>query len=265
MHYAFTENLVSTPRSNTPAQAGSLTASRTSLPPRGSKHDITIDQQQIEEMRREHEANAQNQVDEIKAKSHQMIALLQSQLADAKQQVAEKERLEAELGGTNKQLLETKLLCDELNKKLREENSALLETLQQREEELKSTVETQLLPVTSVTFSPAQSPMHSVSTVPLVAMDEVMDDSQILIAGDSAMDERSNVSLEKSFVSMDPAPLGSPLQQSGLISGEGSFVGMRPSSNFRHQSSPPHYSLSMLAVSRLSHHSSQVSFVQWKK
>lgn len=255
--------MVSTPRSNTPAQAGSLTASRTSLPPRGSKHDITIDQQQIEEMRREHEAKAQNQVDEIKAKSRQMIALLQSQLADAKQQVAEKERLEAELGGTNKQLLEAKLICDELNKNvssLREENSALLETLQQREEELKSTVETQLLPVSSVTFSPAQSPMQSVSTVPLVAMDEVMDDSQILIAGDSAVDERSNVSLEKSFVSMDPAPLGSPLQQSGLISGEGSFVGVRPSSNFRHQSSPPHYSLSMLAVSRLSHHSSQVSF-----
>lgn len=256
--------MVSTPRSNTPAQAGSLTASRTSLPPRGSKHDITIDQQQIEEMRRD-EGKAQNQVDEIKAKSRRMIALLQSQLADAKQQVAEKERLEAELRGTNEQLLERKLICDELNKNvssLKEENSALLETLQQREE---STVENQLLPVSSVTFSPAQSPMQSVSTVPLVAMDEVMDDSQILIAGDSAVDERSNVSLEKSFVSMDPAPLGSPLQQSGLISGEGSFVGVRPSSNFRHQSSPPHYSLSMLAVSRLSHHSSQVSFVQWKK
>lgn len=234
---------------------------------------------QIEELRRECEAKENKALSQI-AKSRKMVALLQSQLEDAKgKQAAEKERFESEISHLNEQLGKAQTLSDELDEErasLKEEKAALLEIIQQKEEELQqvkedvranaevdsllqySTLKHELLHSPSPSQQLQQSPMQSMSTIPLRALEEVLDvqsDSQLLTSGSVDM-ERSNVflsSLEQSVVSMDPAPVGSPLQ-SQLLSGGGSFVGVRPG-----QSSPPQYGL--LAMSRLSHHSSSTAQV----
>lgn len=255
---------------------GSSTGSKTSI----LRHDDAINEN---ELRKEFEAKeklAQIQNDEIKAKSRKMIALLQSQLTDVNsKKAAEKKEFEAEVGDLKEELERSRHINAELKEELanlREERNALLERIQQMEEELQQTKEELAMcssrdvdrrSVTSIAKSAVlgslsslhqmQSPLQSVSTVPMAAQEEEPFghiESQIFMSGD-------DLSPEQSVISMDPAPLGSPLQ-SGLLSDGGSFLG----ANFKQvapQSTPPQCSLSMLAMSRLSHHSStaQVSYL----
>lgn len=234
------------------------------------------------ELRKEFEAKeklAQIANEEIKAKSRKMVALLQSQLTDVNsKKAAEKKEFETEVSDLKEELERSQHVNAELEEELanlREERNSLLERLQQMEEELQRTRDelamfsSRDVDRRSVTAKSAvlgslssQSPLQSVSTVPMAAQEEEPFghiESQIFMSGDDLL--QSNVSPDQSVISMDPAPLGSPLLQSGLLSEAGSFLGM----NFKQvapQSTPPQCSLSMLAMSRLSHHSStaQVSY-----
>ena len=203
-----------------------------------------------------------------------MIALLQSQLTDVNsKKAAEKKEFEVEVSDLKEELERSRHVNTELEKELaslQEERNSLLERLQKMEEELQQTKEELAMWLSrdvdqhSIAKSAAlgslsslhqiQSPLQSVSTVPMAAQEEEPFghvESQIFMSGD---DLQSNGLSEQSVISMDPAPLGSPLQ-SGLLSDGGSFLG----ANFKQiapQSTPPQCSLPMLAMSRLSHHSS---------
>lgn len=201
-----------------------------------------------------------------------MIAILQSELADANsKRASEKEGFEAEVSSLKEQLNEAKCLNEELKAELASimaERAALLESTQQKEgelqqlrEELQASLDRPMfsrqhsaaIPMSGdmlgslSSFQHAQSPMQSVSTVPMVALEEGLyghHDSQALMSlADLIGDDRLS-SLEQSIISMDPAPLGSPLQSFPLSPCGGSLV--HP----------------MLAVSRLSHHSAMTQ-VRW--
>lgn len=252
--------------------------------PTTSQVSLSEQAAQIEELKRECEARerkAHDQVEDIKSKSQRMVALLQLQLTDTNSKVvSEKEKFETEIAELEEQLRQERALNEELNQtlaSLKDEVATLLESIRQKGEELEqvreelrinaeivSSQQQQQQPLTETPFlrpdmfstSPSeavQSPMQSLSTIPLRALEEEAFDS-------SADLEKSNVfplSLEHSLISMDPGPLGSPLQ-SQVPSGAGSFLGAPRSTPPFQASPPPHASLSMLAMSRLSHHSSSM-------
>ena len=266
----------------------SVTASGSPSPPPGFE--------KMEELKRECEAKerkAHQQMEDIKTKSRKMVALLQSQLADANSKVvSEKERLEAMLEELREQLSQEKNLNDELKEEiasLKDEVAKLLESLRQKELELEQAREklqadaetisslqqqqqeqhlkTPFLRPGTLSTSPSehpamQSPMESLSTIPLRALEEEITDSSIDITKSKVFP----LSVEQSEVSMmDPAPLGSPLQSQILLSGAGSFLEAPQSTPPLQSSPPPQCSLSMLAMSRLSHHSSSLPQVsQWR-
>lgn len=233
----------------------------------------------MEELKREYEAREQKalgQVEEIKTKSRKMVALLQSQLKEATGKLtSERGRLETEIAELKEQLTQERDVSKNLKEtvnSLKDEMAALLESIRQKEEEIEqlkqqlrehkemlssqkqcgtpSPLRSGLL---TATEQPVQSPMQSMSTIPLVALEEVlspqshMEDSQLLVSSSADMG-RSNaflpLSLEQSQISMDPAPLGSPLGQQLPNGGQAT--------------PPPQCTLSMLAMSRLSHHSSSM-------
>ena len=264
-------------------QTGSAVSSTASIP-KSIRHDMSVElRKEMEEKAKEwnvKEKKMQNQIEDIKAKSRKMIAILQSQLEDAyNKHDAEKEKLKTELEELKEQFNQTHTLNDELNTKLvdlEEEKMTLLGKLQQKEDEFQqmreeaaknlydipSHQESNLaIPKTyTLTQSPhePQSPLQSVNTMPLVTMEEVMDDK----LDSQTLDDKEDLfpsSFGQSFISMDPVPLGSPLQST---SGSVSFVGNKPKSNLQQnapQLSPPiQYNLSMLGGSRLSHYSSLV-------
>lgn len=241
---------------------------------------------------KEKERKLLEEIEAIKTKSHKIVASLQLKLADSDSRfTAQKDKLMAELSASREELAQAKRESVELGRKLvylEEEREKSLESLQEKvakiaqlEVELqKSTASISLtlspelqqekaLSIPSATPLPTNSPMQSVSTMPLVGLEEVFDReedndqqelSNILM---TSLDERSNLfpsSLEHSAVTMDPAPLGSPsfLGGGGGGGGGGSFVGGLFSNQQLQQSSPPtQCSLSMLAASRLSHYSTQ--------
>ncbi len=235
----------------------------------------------VDRLREEFEVKeklAQTQMEEIKAKSRKMIALLQSEVAGVNsKRAADKEGFENEIGDLRNKLTKAESVEKELSS-LKEEQAILLENSQQKDEELQQvkeklqaklenisshkhsaarTSKSQMLSSLS-SLQHAQSPMQSVSTVPMVALEEAPyghPDSQMLMSSADLMgDDQFPSSLEQSLISMDPAPLGSPLQ-SYPLSCAGSFEGVHPGLHIAPQSTPPQCSLSMLAVSRLSHNS----------
>ena len=263
-------------------KADSATASKTSLHRRSSAHDLELEyKNQLDKLREEYEAKekiSQSQIEEIKTKSRKKLALLQSQLTETNNKfTTEKKSFDAELNELMKQLEKLHGLnhqqgqeltsCNEENTNLQEKIRQLEEELQQVKEELRLSQQHSVTPnLKSDTMhsihSHGQSPMQSMSMIPLIALEEVLDDqpdSQVLMSGsaDLGMGETSEIfpaSLEQSAISMDPAPLGSPLQ-SPLHSGSESLRQVAP------QSSPPQCSISVLAMSRLSHHSSSMAHV----
>jgi hypothetical protein len=210
-------------------------------------------------------------------KSRKMVALLQSQLTDANsKRASEKEGLEAEVSELKEQLAKAQRLKEELEVELADlkaERAELLKSTQAELEQLRGELEGGLQRVPSAhqqrsgftpipksgdmlgslsSFQHAQSPMQSVSTVPMAALEEGLcghHASQILMSSSGLIGDDDQLSSleEQSIISMDPAPLGSPLQPFPLSPDAGSLAGMHP----------------MLAVSRLSHHST-MGQVGWK-
>ncbi len=261
------DTVVSPPLAVADKIADSASASKVSLQ-RSSGHDWKLEHQnQLDKLREEYEAReqkSQSQIDDIKTKSRKKIALLQSQLTDTTNKInTEKETFEAEISELKKQLEEAHNINTEQSQELAalsEKIRQMEEELQQVKEELKLSQHHSATPLKSEILQSIQSsyheqsPMQSMqSTIPLIAMEEVLDDqpdSQVLLSGSADLGMGDfPTSLEQSLISMDPAPLGSPLQSS-LHSHNGSLRHIAP------QSSPPQCSISMLAMSRLSHHSS---------
>lgn len=209
-----------------------------------------------------------------------MVALLQSQLTDANSKAAStREKLEAEVTKLREELGQEKDRNEELLQALaalRDEVANLEESLRQKGEELEEAREELRAIVSSqqeemsflrsqmLSERPAMSPMQSLSTIPLRALEEEGG------AAESSEDiEKSHVfplSLEQSEISVDPVPLGSPLR-SQVLSSAGSYMGApRSSPPLQPSSSPPaQCSLSMLAMSRLSHHSSSLPQVRVRR
>lgn len=212
------------------------------------------------------------QVEEIKVESRKTIINLQSQLDDANSKQMSEDKFETEFSDLNDKFTEAQQLNDELNKKL----SSLEDSIRQKEEELEqmreeiiskdykistppqqqsdSALSGLLMPDPTLPSAPARSPMESLSTMPLVAMDDILDGEP---SSPSLMSERSNMfpSIEQSVVSLDQHFLRSPMQSS-FLSGDGSCTAMQQlNSNLQQPGGIP-YGLSMLAGSRLSHHSS---------
>ena len=202
-----------------------------------------------------------------------MVALLQSELADASsKRTSEKEKLEAEVSELKERIGAAAHLSEEFQAELgdlKAGKATLQECVEQKEEELQqlreelrailerptsrqhhSAANTTPTPGGDMlgslsSFRHPQSPMQSVSTVPMAALEESLygghHESQVLVSsGDLIGGDDQLSTMEHSIISMDPAPLGSPLQSCTQISPSGgSLIGMHP----------------MLAVSRLSHHS----------
>jgi len=226
------------------------------------------------------------QKEEMKSKYQTKTKILQKQLAEAtslemakKEAEKEVEKLKLDLDGMNAELSNAKNHIDMLKEKLAKSedmNSALSKELAMKEAEIeiqskellrlsatnhekeaaKSPVR-QLSPVANIQLgvpslqssaamvpslvhmsSPTESPMVSESILPQVATALALDD----------LPDMMPFSLEQSMVSMDPAPLGSPMCGSSSPNGR---ISIAPSSQ-----QPVPYSLSMLAGSRLSHYSS---------
>ena len=218
-------------------------------------------------------------LEDTKTKCQAKVRILQKQLAEATSHKKEAEKvaegLKLDLDSMNAELSNAKNHIDELKEKLAESedvNASLSKKLAMTEakrgkqsedltkfsslfhekEAAKSPVR-QLSPVEvpSLQFpamvpslvhilpSPTDSvPMVSESILPQVATAAALDD----------LPDMMSFSMEQSVVSMDPAPLGSPLDGYTSPNGRDSIA---PSSQ-----QPVPYSLSMLAGSRLSHYSS---------
>lgn len=202
------------------------------------------------------------------AKSRKIIALLQSELADVNSKKAsERAVLETEVSSLKEKFGEAQRLKEALEEELTDLEAEMLRSAQQKDAELQQVKEELQAALERLSSRPPipksgdvlgslssfhhmRSPMQSVSTVPMVALEEGLyehHDSQALMSSaDFIGDDQFPSSIEQSLISMDPAPLGSPLQSCPL-SVDGSLLDMKQIA--------PQSTLSMLAVSRLSHHS----------
>lgn len=230
------------------------------MPPASSASTPRDGDRGVEAAANEQSAKAEEAKEKLKsqvAKSRKMIAILQSELADASsKRASEKEAFEEEVSRLKEQLCLNEELKAELAN-LMAERDALLDSAQQKEGELQQLREELQASLNRPISSHRHSaiPMSGEMLGSLSSFRPVQSpleegfyghhDSQALMSSADLIGDDQLSSLEQSIISMDPAPLGSPLQSFPISPcGGGSLI--HP----------------MLAVSRLSHHSTMTQ-VKW--
>ncbi len=232
---------------------------------------------QLEELKKEFaikENEMKKQLEDNKNKCRSKIKSLQKQLAEAASSLVAKDeaeklakKLKLNLKEVNEDRSKAISHTDTLKEKItvmEEENNSLSEKLQLKEEETNRLTEElaelmlkqkelslwQISPAPEVLSLQSSAVVQSQVEIPVRPESAVMMSESVLplVTTEPALDELPDMppSLEQSIISMDPAPLGSPL---GSSTNDRDSMG--PNSHH-----PVPYGLSMLAGSRLSHYSS---------